>query len=731
MAHNFPHFGEIAGQLVANGYRPLPIPVGKKSPGIEGWPDFVYRDTEHGYDTWGTGILCGAIVGLDIDVRIPEIAAQMRAYAEENLGLAPARIGQAPKVLLVYQVLGDPFTKLQTASYRLAGDEPDDDAHKVEVLAKGQQFVGWNIHQKTKRPYTWNGHGDLLSRSAAQLSEVTREQLLEYIQWADGILSAAGRPLSAQARTTLQNSAPHVASGSQQARDVDTFRAALDHVPNDGVDYDSWVLMAYAIKGALGDAGHADWLRWSAKSSKHQDKIAEKTWRGCKSPKSGAGTVFYLARQNGWQPPAPTHVPRGTKRITRAEPQHPAEGSVVIDAGTHFIQPGASLAVIYEALALEKKPNGEPHVNIANASQVLKNHPDLAGKIWFDSFRQRIFHTLKGAEKEWSDQDDLSLTIWMQQQVGLHKMPVQTIAQSVIAHAANHSRNSVLEYLGGLEWDQMSRLDHWLGDYLGVEKTPYSMAIAKNWLLSMVARAYAPGCKVDHMPVLEGSMGKGKTSFLELLGGQWYSAATESFGSREFLQQIIGCWLMEMPDLANFNRREHGHIIATITIRTDRFRPPYGRHVIDHARTCVFAATSENDDYLSDSRGIRRFWPLRTKHLDLEAFAQSRDQLFAEAVTEFHKAGATWYIVPEADTIKEQADRRDDDPWRERVLGYVDRLAETTAAEVLMHAIEMNLKDATQVEKRRITAILRDAGWINVVAKRNGQTLRIWERPRS
>jgi len=724
----FPRFGEIAGQLVANGYRPLPIPIGKKSPSIDRWPEFIYQDTEHGYDAWGTGILCGSIVGLDIDVRVPELAELMRAHAESTLGLAPARIGQAPKVLLVYQVLGEPFTKLQTASYRLPTDQPDDDAHKVEVLAKGQQFVGWNIHQKTRKPYTWNGHGDLIGTPAAQLSEVTREQLVEYVQWAESTLAAVGHPISAQTRAILE---PHTHSpkGPQAAADITVFRSALESVPNNA-DYDAWVLMAYAIKGAIGDAGHADWMRWSAKSSKHQDHMAEKVWRGVKDPKAGAGTVFMLAKENGWRFPRRDGVPRGTRRITQAEPQHPAEGTVIIDAQTNLIQPGASLSVIYEALALEKKPNGEPHANIANASQVLKNHPDLAGKIWFDSFRQRIYHTLKGAEREWSDQDDLALTIWMQQQVGLSKMPVQTVAQSVIAHAASRSRNSVQDYLNALEWDQTPRLDDWLSDYLGVDKTPYSMAIARNWLISMVARAYIPGCKVDHMPVLEGSMGKGKTSFLELLGGQWYSAATESFGSREFLQQIIGCWLMEMPDLANFNRREHGHIIATITIRTDRFRPPYGRHVIDHQRTCVFAATSENDDYLSDSRGIRRFWPLRTRSLDLDAFARTRDQLFAEAVSEFRNA-ATWHSVPEADTIKEQTDRRDEDPWRERVLSYIERLQETTAAEVLMYAIELNLKDATQVEKRRVTAILRDAGWINVVAKRNGVSLRIWEKPRS
>lgn len=731
MAQDFPRFGQIAGQLVANGYRPLPIPLRQKSPGIEGWPDFVYHDTDHGYDSWGTGILCGATVGLDIDVRVPELATQMRRYAEENLGLAPARIGQAPKVLLVYQVLGDPFTKLQTASYRLTTDQPDDDAHKVEVLAKGQQFVGWNIHQKTKRPYVWNGHGDLIDTPASRLSEVTREQLVDYIQWADGILCAAGRPLSAQARTVL-DSKPHIPRGSQRADDVDKFRSALACVPNDA-DYDAWVLMAYAIKGSLGDAGHSDWMDWSAKSAKHQDKIAEKTWRGVKDPKSGAGTVFYLARLAGWKAPARQNVPRETppKSVkSHSQPNDNASTSeptrIPRQSGATHVDTGSAYVSLQD-LGLQCNAGRVPYPTIGNVVRILECHPDVAGKIWLDEFRRRIYHRLRGKEEPWTDADALRLTAWFNQSLQLSKFGLQTIHHGVELHAANHSRNSVTHWLESLNWDKTPRLSDWLADCFGILKTDFTMAVARNWLISMVARAYQPGCQADHMPVLEGLSGAGKSSAISILGGEWYRAAPQAFGSKEFFEVIQGAWLVEIPDMVGFGKREHAQIISAITTRSDAFRASYGRNAEDHHRSTIFAATSETDEYLQDSRGKRRYWPLECREIHLDVLRANRDQLFAEAVHQF-KSGATWHEVPAEEAAQEQNRREETDPWMSRIQNYIGTRVVITTAEVASDGLFLEVAKQDRQHQMRISKCLKALGFMCKVETVDGRSQRIYRR---
>ena len=721
MADNFPRFGEIAAQLVANGYRPLPIPLGRKSPGVERWPEFVYQPDDHSYDHWGTGIICGAIVGLDIDVRVPELAAQMRAAAEENLGVAPARIGQAPKVLLVYQVLGEPFTKLQTASYRLDGDQPDDDAHKVEVMAKGQQFVGWNVHQKTKRPYVWNGHGDLITTPAAKLTEVTRDQLVEYIQWAESILATRGRPLSAQARTFLNASAsPHTPRGSQKADNLELFRSALSAIPND-FDYDAWVQMAYAIKGAIGDAGHEDWLAWSRKSSKHQDHIAEKTWRGVREPRSGAGTIFKLARDAGWKRP---HVPRGTsKRQSRLPVQTTETSAIPRQSGSTHVETSPSAFVSWESLNLDCNAGGVPFPTLGNVIRVLEFHPALKDRIWLDTFRKRIYFDAD----PWTDADALRLTAFFHQSLKLSKVGLQTIHHGVELYASNHSRNSVTKWLESLTWDGTPRLSDWLADCFGVRKTAFTIAVARNWLVSMVARAYQPGCQADHMPVLEGISGAGKSSAIAILGGDWYRAAPQAFGSKSFIEVIQGAWLVEIPDMAGFGKVEHAQIISAITTRSDSFRASYGHNAEDHPRTTIFAATSETDEYLQDGRGKRRYWPLECTEIHLDVLRATRDQLFAEA-THAYKAGETWHEVPSDEALQEQSRREMSDPWLTRIETYVGTRAFITTSDVATDGLFLEVAKQDRQVQMRISKCLKALGFSCKVEWVNGRAQRIYRR---
>jgi predicted P-loop ATPase len=390
-----------------------------------------------------------------------------------------------------------------------------------------------------------------------------------------------------------------------------------------------------------------------------------------------------------------------------------------------------SAFISWAQLGLDCNSNGAPHANIANVTVILRNHPDFAGKIWFDSFRGRVYHTLRGAAEQWCDRDDGALTVWIQQQLKLSKMSLSTVNQGVMAAAVSVQRNSLTQWLNALQWDGEARLSDWLADYMGVARTPYTIAVSQNWLVSMVARAMQPGCQVDTMPVLEGVMGRGKSSALAVLGGEWYAALPDAFGSKDFLQAIQGTWLVEIPDLAGFSRREHSHIIAIISTRTDRYRAAYGHWTEDHPRQCVFAATSEKDDYLSDSRGIRRYWPLRITHIDLEALAGARGQLFAEAMVRYAEH-AGWYDTPKAETQAEQAERRDDDdPWAENVLNYCSRFTEINVGDVLTHCLQIDQGRQSQIEKRRVAKILKEAGWRSLSTTRHNAPIKVWRNPNS
>jgi predicted P-loop ATPase/5S rRNA maturation endonuclease (ribonuclease M5) len=372
----------------------------------------------------------------------------------------------------------------------------------------------------------------------------------------------------------------------------------------------------------------------------------------------------------------------------------------------------------WQELKLDSDSKQVPHATLANASAIIQRHEYFRGKVWLDSFRGKVYHTLDGVARLWTDADDRRVTAWIQQQLQLPKMNLNLVRDATLHAAECNQRNSLTDWLDSLEWDGIERLDTWLNDCLGAERNEYNDAIARNWPISMVARAYRPGCQVDTMPVIEGTMGRGKSRFLEVLAEPWFAAIQIAFGEKDFFQAIQGRWLIEVPDMSGFSRREHTQILATITTRVDVYRKSHGRITEEHPRVTVFAATSETDDYLHDPRGRRRYWPLRCGDINLDALQLQRENIFSEAVVRY-RAGEGWHQMP-ARADEEQLARSSGDLWTEAVLAAAEvqwDLQERTGIEAkitssrLLEEINVKIDKQTDAEKKRIARIMASGGW--------------------
>jgi predicted P-loop ATPase len=202
--------------------------------------------------------------------------------------------------------------------------------------------------------------------------------------------------------------------------------------------------------------------------------------------------------------------------------------------------------------------------------------------------------------------------------------------------------------------------------YLGAEDTPLNRAIASLWMISAVARIMQPGCKADHMLILEGPQGIRKSTALKLLASDaWFTDELAEIGSKDAAQQMRGVWIIEMAELDAIGRAEVSRIKAFLTRTSDRYRPPNERYVITVPRQCVFAGSVNPDTYLRDETGNRRFWPLRCGEIDLDGLRRDRDQLWAEAVARFN-AGAHWWLEDRdliASATAEQEARYEPDAW--------------------------------------------------------------------
>lgn len=312
---------------------------------------------------------------------------------------------------------------------------------------------------------------------------------------------------------------------------------------------------------------------------------------------------------------------------------------------------------------------------------ILENDQNLKGRIALDDFTKDIVSVGElpwcGDSRTWSNSDDAYLTAYLELHYGV--VNASFLDKALIIAADKNRINSVGDYLEGLEWDGVGRVNTLLHDYLGAEKNIYTAEVMKTFLVAAVARAIKGGIKYDSMPILVGSQGIGKSTFLSNLGGKWFSDSLSSFEGKEAYELLRGTWINEVGELAAMSKSETSSIKMFLSKREDIYRPAYGRRAEVYPRRCVFAGTSNESEFLRDTTGNRRFLAVDvgiaepTKSV-WEDMPGEVDQIWAEAVAAY-KAGAKLILSKEADGIaKEQQEaHRESSPYEGLVQMYLEK----------------------------------------------------------
>jgi predicted P-loop ATPase len=353
---------------------------------------------------------------------------------------------------------------------------------------------------------------------------------------------------------------------------------------------------------------------------------------------------------------------------------------------------------------------------LANAITALRLAPEWQDVLAYDEFRCNVVAskpTPWGAlpKEGWTDQEDRLTAEWLQRNRIF--ISVEVASQAVQTVAAQRRVHPVRDYLNGLNWDGVPRLDRWLSTYLGVEESNYSYAVGARWMLSAVARIYRPGAKADCCLILEGPQGIKKSTALRTLAGGYFTDELADLGSKDAALQIRGVWIVEISELDSLVRSEIASIKAFMSRSADRFRPPFGKRVVECPRQCVFAGTVNHTEYLRDETGSRRFWPVLCGSIDIDALARDRDELWAEAKHRY-SAGEKWWLdtLPLVEiAAEEQAARYQGDPWEEIMSPWLEARTGTSISEVLEKCIGKPQALWTQGDKNRIGRCLRALGW--------------------
>ncbi len=382
---------------------------------------------------------------------------------------------------------------------------------------------------------------------------------------------------------------------------------------------------------------------------------------------------------------------------------------------------------------LKMQSNFQPHASLDNVCTILDKDPNIKGLVYYDTFLQKTYNC--HSKREWADEDEVNLMLYIQRNAGIQKVGRTTIAEAIVATAYKDLRNCVHDWLETLVWDGVPRIEKFFPDFFDAADNKYTQAVGRCFLMSLVARAYLPGCKADHMVVLEGTQGIRKSSALEALcGSNWYADVNESVTSKDFFQGIQGKWLVELGEMGSLDKSDRESVKQMLSRRSDRYRGSYGRYSFDHPRQCIFCGTTNRDNWNKDESGARRFWPIRCREIDLKGIFAAREQLFAEAVAKFKAvplnateaervaAGADWWITPSEETKREQEARYEGDPWTEPVLYALNGKNEISLGELLTDILKIDTGKQGPGEQRRVSAILRHHGWTKNVEREAGTT---------
>jgi len=362
---------------------------------------------------------------------------------------------------------------------------------------------------------------------------------------------------------------------------------------------------------------------------------------------------------------------------------------------------------------------------------------------------------------------DLLLGKYLTDTYGLPSIARAALQEAIQTVAHTRRFHPIREYLARLEWDGTSRIDKWLMMCLGERPVEWADAagnihpatipkpmaeyfalVGRCWLLGMVNRVMEPGCKFDYCPVLEGAGGLRKSTMVEILAGSGFYSDTpfEVGRGKEAQEQVQGLWVYEIAEMTHFSKAEVGAIKAFISSKMDRYREAYGATLSEFPRQCVLVGTTNENTYLRDRTGNRRFWPIPVRNrINTEWLAKYRDQLLAEAFVLYGQGAAftptqdqerRLFVPMQESRLVETAVQGEllnvltRDPVGHGIGAVVNNLADFVTVAQLSLALGVDAAKSSPALEAQIRGWLDHEGWERVKKQINGARAWGYVRPK-
>ena len=389
--------------------------------------------------------------------------------------------------------------------------------------------------------------------------------------------------------------------------------------------------------------------------------------------------------------------------------------------------------------AFRRDRNGRIYATINNVLLAL-GRSDICGyEIAFDQFKDEIVIADMGTSNWISFKDSHYVQLRSNLEIlGFMSIGRELIRDAVLFISDKNTFDSAQLWLSSLVWDGVPRVTDFMRDRFGAEDTPYVRAVSNYLWSALAGRVIDPGVKADMAVILVGIQGAGKSSGVSAIAPDLQFFTEISFAEKEddLARRMRGRLLAEISELRGLNSKDLEGIKAFITRQNENWIPKYREYAISYPRRTVFIGTTNSNEFLSDETGNRRFLPIKTNRVEVDAIRHDCLQLWAEAASMYQMLGVQWRGVEEL-SIDAHNEHMMVDPWQVQVRKWLDKPFELTgvkprerdfliALDVLNQAIGLETKHIGKREEMRISRTLGACGYKKERRSVNGQRIYVY-----
>lgn len=639
----------------------------------------------------------GYLQVFDLDIRLPDLADE--AWAEfarllpgvDRATLPTVASGSGGESRHVYFVTDKPFFGRKIAvsegKHRRETHDPETGEVKIvwsydweiELFGTGKQVaMPPSIHPDTGRPYTWE-----------------REFDWDLMEMGIGpfISSAVIESLGVATTETY----------AFEAREPLTFRpgqleSELDLIPATRMDdRDDWITLGQALHHQFGgsEEGFELWMKHSARGDKFLvGSTRAKELRRYRGFGRNRRQPVTMASVRQWAQDARAAAlvdafddldvddtdaaDPAEDMLGGAEPENDDPLSDGYVSKADKIAEAAAVAngtsVEWQSL-LDLNEEGALKPTLHNVRLIVENDARLRGVPAYNEFTQEIVQRgtpgVRGARRKnqpkptlqldnpnWQLRDKVNGDFWTDDKDNAIRAIIEApktqggwgikvsdrdLKAAVDIAGRRNGFHPVREFLSGQTWDGAPRIERLFIDYLGAPDDSYHRAVGRLMMVAAVTRVFEPAHKFDTATILEGLQGKRKSTFISVLAKSWFSELDGDFeDAKQMVELMQGSWILEIPELSSFQKADVRHIKAFISRTTDKVRLAYARRAQDFPRQCIFIGSTNDDTYLKDETGGRRYWPVRctVDQIDTDRLMTEVDQMWGEAVSVYREMRA-------------------------------------------------------------------------------------------